>query len=78
MKQMIHPKKVLAWGLLAFLYAVLSVRLLFLQVPQMLREADTVVNLLALVAIAAWAFITFTVVYLILNRNPTRKKGTRR
>lgn len=78
MKQMIHPKKVIAWGLMAFLYVVLSVRLLFLQVPQMLREADTVVNLLALVAVAAWALITYYVVYLIRNRKPTRKKGIRR
>lgn len=78
MKHLLKPSKLLPLVLLAFLYVVLTVRLLFVSVPQMLREADTVVNLLALVAIAAWAFVTYCLWFHILKRKPTRKKGTRR
>lgn len=78
MKDKLRPSKVFAYGLLAFVYVVLTVCTLFIVVPQMLREADTVVNLLALVAIAAWAFVTYCLWFHILKRKPTRKKGTRR
>lgn len=74
MKDKLRPSKVFAYGLLAFVYVVLSVRVLFVVVPQMLREADTVVNLLALVAIVAWAYVSYCIVYLIRKRKNQPKK----
>lgn len=78
MKHLLKPSKLLPLVLLAFLYVVLTVRLLFVSVPQMLREADTVVNLLALVTIVAWAFITYCIVFHLRKLKPSQKKGTRR
>lgn len=78
MKQMPHPKKVFAYLMLAFLYVVLTVRTLFVAVPQMLREADTFTNLLAVVAIVAWLFVTYGIGYLFWSRSQPKKKGTRR
>lgn len=74
MKKMFNPTKLFAYVLLAFVYVVLSVRVLFVVVPQMLREADTVVNLLALVAIVAWAYVSYCIVYLIRKRKNQPKK----
>lgn len=78
MKNWPGPKQVIAWSILAFLYVVLTVRLIFIAVPQMLREADTVVNILGFVAVLCWALISYYCVWMIVQRKRKPSKGKRR
>jgi cobalamin biosynthesis protein CobD/CbiB len=72
------PSKVFAWGVLILLYLLLTVLMLGNVVPVMLREADTVQNVLAVVAIACWSFITYCFVEFIRKCKPKPKKGRKR
>lgn len=64
----------LALFFFALLYLLLTYRLIFVSVPQMLREADTAVNTMAIVAAASWVACSAYVAALIVNRK-TAKKG---
>lgn len=78
MKNWPGPKQVIAWSILSFLYVVLTVRLIFIAVPQMLREADTVVNTLGFVAVLCWALVSYYIVWTIIQRKRKPSKGKRR
>lgn len=80
MKQSINPHKALAWAVLIIIYVMLSVALLGVKAPQMLRAADTFLNVSALIAIASWALVTtyfVGILWLHHKRKPT-KKGRKR
>lgn len=72
-----NPHKLVASVILGVLYTMLSISLLFVAVPVWLREADTVVNILALLAVLAWCVLTFYIVHAWRSPKPTRKRKSR-
>lgn len=69
----VNPHKAMLWFVLILLYAVLTYRILFVSVPAMLREADTLVNTLGFVAAVCWIAITVYIAVLLVNRKTLTK-----
>lgn len=77
MKRM-HPRKVFAWSVLVLVYLFLTISLLGVSVPRMLREPDDMSVVMGFVAVACWAYITYTLWFVIRKRKPKNNRRNRR
>lgn len=73
-EKLLNPKKTLLLFTFGFVYLILTFQL-SVAVPAMLREADTVSNLLGFVAVFAWFACTGYIGMSWHNRNLKTKQG---
>lgn len=74
----INPHKALAWAVVIVAYVVMTVAVLGVHVPKLLREADTTTNIVGVILVIAWLLISLYVVALIRGRKRKPMKRNRR
>lgn len=69
-----HPNKLFLIIIAVITYVWLTIRLLFVEVPVLLREADTATNGAAILAVIVWLLVTLYVPYTYWFRKQSKLK----